>query len=261
MVAMNKTMLIAMAHADDMEYYAGGTVAKFVRQGYKAVLLMLTNNICGAAMDSDDENYMRHTPEQVVPVREAEMHEGARILGVDSIVQTGFKDSVYFNGEKLVWLGDADYDMQHSAGHEPLPAAAANQKCIRRVQAVLEKYQPEIVITHNLTSGFEHTCVAHIVNQAFGQAVKTGSSLGSLWTPAHVRHCAWETDIRQFASPDVLIDVTDFWSDKLRAIRAHKSQQVESSIQRVELIARYWGIVRQCRYAEPFFTLYDARYR
>jgi len=257
---MSKRILIAMAHADDMEYYAGGTVAKFIAQGYEAVLLMLTNNICGADLDNDG-NYLQHEPEKVMPVRDQEMHEGARILGVDSIVQTGFKDGVYFDGDKPVWIGDKDYDMHHKSGHEPLAAAAANMNCIRRVQGVLEKYEPEIVITHNLTSGFEHTCAAHLVNQAFRQAVKAGADLGSLWAPTHVRHCAWETDMRLFPSPNIIIDVTDYWTQKVKAIRAHKSQQVEASIKKVELISRYWGIVRQCRYAEPFFTLYDARYR
>ncbi len=257
---MNKRIMVAMAHADDMEYYAGGTVAKFVSQGYEAVLLMLTNNICGADLDNDD-HYLQHTPEQVMPVRESEMHEGARILGLETIVQAGFKDSVYFDGDQLVWLGDKDYDLQHKSGGEPLPAAAVNMNCIRRIQAVFEKYEPEVVITHNLTSGFEHTCAAHLVNQAYGQAVKAGASLGSLWVPTHVRHCAWETDVRLFPSPNILIDVTDFWSLKLKAIRAHRSQQVEPNIKKVELISRYWGIARQCRYAEPFFTIHDARYR
>ena len=257
---MKKRMMIAMAHADDMEYYAGGTVAKFVDRGYEAILLMLTNNICGADIDGDD-NYMQHTPDDVVPVREAEMHEGACVLGVDSIVQAGFKDSVYFDGDKLVWLGDPGYRVDHSSGAEPLSAAAVNMRCIGHVQAILEKYEPEIVITHNFTSGFEHTCAAHIVNQAFNQAVSNGVPLGSLWIPTHVRHGAWETDVRMFPSPNVIIDVTDHWTTKLRAIRAHKSQKVEPSIKRVEVVARYWGIAAQCRYAEPFFAIRDARYR
>lgn len=257
---MAKRIMIAMAHADDMEYYAGGTVAKFVSRGYQAVLLMLTNNICGADIDGSN-HFMDHTPEEVVPVREQEMHDGARILGVDSIVQANFKDSVYYDGDKLAWIGEKDYDMHHPAGGEPLVAAAANMKCIRRITAVLEKYEPEIVITHNFTSGFEHTAAAHIVNQAFGEAVKNGCNLGSLWIPTHVRHAAWETDVRMFPSPNVLIDVTDFWSQKVKAIRAHKSQQVEASIKKVETIGKYWGIAAQCLYAEPFFTIRDARYR
>jgi LmbE family N-acetylglucosaminyl deacetylase len=257
---MSKTVVIAMAHADDMEVYAGGTVAKLVHQGYRAVLVMLTNNIAGADVHGDGE-FMRHTPEQVAPIREEEAHEGARILGVDAIVNVGFKDAVYYTGDTLAFLGDAAYDVHHPAGQEPLPAAAANMKCIARVQSVLEKYDPQIVITHNFTSGFEHTCVAHIVNQAFGQAVKDDKLTGSLWIPTHVRHSAWETDVRLFASPNVLIDVTDYWALKVKAIRAHRSQQMEKSIKKVELIARYWGIARQCLYAEPFFTIYDARYR
>lgn len=252
-------LLVAMAHANDMEYYAGGTVAKFAGQGYEVVLVMMSANICGADLDGDG-NYLKHTPDQVKPVREAETHAGAQELGVESIVQVGFKDSIYFENGKLAWLGEPEYDMRHPSGSEPLPAAAANQRCIDRVQHVLERYQPEIVITHNFSSGFEHTCVAHIVNQAFGAALRKGAKLGSLWVPAHVRHGAWESDVRLYPSPNILIDVTDQWTTKLRAIRAHRSQNVEGSIKKVEIIGRYWGMARQCRYAEPFFTVIDARY-
>jgi len=255
-----KRLMVIMAHADDMEFYAGGTVAKFADQGYEIILVMMTANICGADLDGDG-NYLQHPPENVIPVREAETHAGAEILGADTILQVGFKDSIYFDGRRLVTIGDSRYDVHHESGSEPIVAAPANMKCIERVQRIVEKYEPQIVITHNLTSGFEHTCVAQMANQAFSQAVRDGAKLGQLWMPTQVRHGAWESDIRMFASPNILIDVTDYWTTKLKAIRAHRSQLVESSIKKVEVIGRYWGIVRQCRYAEPFFTIYDATYR
>lgn len=255
-----RRLVVAMAHADDMEYYAGGTVAKFVSLGWEVTLVMLTSNISGGDIRGDGE-YLKHTPEQVMPVREQEAHAGAEILGVSSIIQVGFKDSIYYTGNEVAWLGDAAFDLQHPSGTEPLAAAAINMRCIQRVQRVLEQLSPEIVITHNFSSGFEHTCAAHLVNQAFGSAVRQGADLGCLWIPAHVRPAAWESDVRLFPSPNIVIDVTDFWTTKLRAIRAHRSQGVEPSIKKVEVIGRYWGIVAQCRYAEPFFTIRDARYR
>ena len=257
---MKKRILVAMAHANDMEFYAGGTIAKFVREGFEVVLVMFTANISGADIQGDG-NYLNHLPEDVVPVRRDEMHRGAAELGVKDIVEMGYKDSLYYTGQSVAWMGESDYDDDHPSGGKPLPAAAAGLKAIEKMRKLLEQYEPEIVITHNFSSGFEHTCVAHIVNQAFGEAVKAGVSLGSLWIPAHVRHGAWASDVRLHPSPNIIIDVTDHWSDKLRAMRAHRSQNIEKAVKKVDLIARYWGIVRQCRYAEPFFTVYEARYR
>ncbi|MCC6581275.1 MAG: PIG-L family deacetylase [Phycisphaeraceae bacterium] len=253
-------LLIAMAHGDDMEFYCGGTVAKFVSEGWRAVLVMFTANMPGADLHNDGK-FLEHPPEAVAPAREEEVHAGASELGVDTIVQMGFKDSAYYTGQRVTWLGDPDYNLQHPVGHEPLPAAAGNFRCIQKLQAVLDKHKPEIVITHNFSSGFEHTCVATMVNQAFGQAVRDGTKLGSLWIAAAARHSAWESDVRLFPSPNILIDITDHWTTKLRAIRAHKTQHVESAIPKIEAVARYWGIARQCRYAEPFSMIQDARYR
>jgi LmbE family N-acetylglucosaminyl deacetylase len=257
---MQKRIMMLKAHADDVEYYAGGTVAKFVAQGYEAILVMLSNNCAGGDLNRDG-NYLKHSPEKTMAVREAEMRAGAEVLGISVIEQMGFKDSLYFNGEKVVTIGDEEFDMQHPCGLPPLPAAALNKKYIRQVQHVIEKYEPEIAITHNFTSGFDHTSAAHLVNQAFGLAVLGGASLGVLWIPAHVRHCAWQSDVRLFPSPSAIIDITDYWDKKLAAMRAHRSQNVEPTLENIELIDRYWGLVRGCKYAEPFFAIQDARYR
>jgi LmbE family N-acetylglucosaminyl deacetylase len=256
---VNKRIMVVMAHADDMEYYAGGTMAKFVDRGYEGGLVMLTVNWAGADIDGDG-GYRRHPPEKVIPVRDAEMRAGAEVLGVSVIEQLNFKNLLYSVDGEFVWFGDTKYDVHHPLGEESIAAAAINSRCIRRVQAILEEYEPEIVIAHNFSSGFEHTCAAHVVNQAFGQAVKAGADVGSLWVPAHVRHCAWQSDVRLFPSPSVIVDISDYWQKKVDAMRAHRSQNVERTLEKVEIICRYWGIARQCRYAEPFFTVNDARY-
>ncbi len=258
--ARPRRLMVAMAHADDMEYYCGGTVAKFVQQGWEVVLTMLSANIAGADLQQDGR-YLEHPPEEIAPVREAETHAGAEILGVSTIVQMGFKDSLYYTGQELVFLGDAGYDTQHPAGTQPLAAAPSHPACLRRMRQVLEKYEPQIVITHNFSSGFEHACAASVVNHAFNQAVREGVKLEQLWMPTQVRHGTGDADLRMFLSPNVVIDVTDQWTDKLKALRAHRSQRVEDSIKKVEIIGRYWGLVRGTRYAEPFYTLHDARYR
>ena len=39
---MKKTVCAIMAHADDVEYYGGGTFAKFAAEGYKALYGVLS---------------------------------------------------------------------------------------------------------------------------------------------------------------------------------------------------------------------------
>ena len=63
---MQKRILAAMAHADDLEYYAGGTMAKFVARGYEGILLMLSCNCAGGDIRGDG-NYLKHSPEETMP--------------------------------------------------------------------------------------------------------------------------------------------------------------------------------------------------
>ena len=53
-----------------------------------------------------------------------------------------------------------------------------------------------------------------------------------------------------FVSPDVLVDITEQFSTKLEAIRAHKSQRI--SLDRFTMIAEHWGNVAGVKYAEAF---------
>jgi len=122
-----KTVVVAMAHADDMEVYAGGTVAKLVHQGYRAVLVLLTNNIAGGDIHGDGE-FMRHTPDEVAPVREDEAHEGARILGVDVIVNIGFKDAVYYDGDHRAFRDD----LHHRHRPQPTAGPVRHARCVSR---------------------------------------------------------------------------------------------------------------------------------
>jgi len=248
-----------MAHADDMEVYAGGTMAKFVDQGYEGVLVLLTACMAGAKVG--DRGYRQTVPEEAIPIRDREVRDGAGILGVSKVERLDFQNTLYSDGSDFVWMGDEAFDPDHPAAGPLSPAVAINPKLIQPVVDLIRKYEPEIVIGQHMLSGFEHVCAGHIVNLAFRQAMEEGASLGQLWLPAAVRHCTWASDIRLYPSPNILIDITDYWDKKEQAMLAHQSQKLEESVEKIRAISHYWGMARQCELAEPFFTLCDARYR
>ncbi|MHC4715488.1 MAG: PIG-L deacetylase family protein [Planctomycetota bacterium] len=255
---MNRCIMAVMAHADDLEVYAGGTMAKFTDAGYEGVLVMLTANMGGARVGG--KGYRRTLPQEAIPLRAAEVRAGAEILGVSVIEEMKFMGEVYSDGEKFVYLGDPGYDVNHPAAGMPLVAAALHPEAVDRLKGLLARYEPEIVISHSFTSGFGHTAAAHLTNQAFGLALKEGASLGQLWVSSRVRHCAWESDVRLYPPPNILIDISDVWERKERALLAHESQGLASQIEKLKAIDRHWGIAHQCELAEPFTMIRDGRY-
>jgi LmbE family N-acetylglucosaminyl deacetylase len=256
---VKKLIMAVMAHADDLEVYAGGTMAKFVEQGYEGVLVMLSANIAGAS--AGGKKYRQTLPEECIPLRAAETRAAAEVLGVRRVEFLNFQDMLYSDGTDFVHLGDAGFNPALPGVGPLLPAVAMNPKLVAPVTEVIARYEPEIVIMQHAFSGFEHVTSGHIVNLAFRQAMKTGASLGQLWLPMTVRHCTWESDLRVYPSPNVLIDITAQWEKKSAAMLAHKSQRLEGAIEKIRLANRYWGMARQCELAEAFFTLCDARYR
>lgn len=72
-----KTVLIVVAHADDMEFMAAGTVARFTRElGYDVYEYILTDNGRGS--------YRLHKDE-LIAVSEQEALEAGRILGLKEV--------------------------------------------------------------------------------------------------------------------------------------------------------------------------------
>jgi LmbE family N-acetylglucosaminyl deacetylase len=256
---MKKCIMAIMAHADDLEVYAGGTMAKFIAAGYEGVLVMLSANANGAAIG--DKKYRETLPAEAMVVREQETREGAAILGVRHLEFLNFQSMMHSDGKGFVWLGDPGFRTDHPGMGPLIPAVAMNPRLLDPVVAAIRKYEPEIVIAQHILSGFEHVCSGHIINLAFRTAMKEGASLGQLWMPMIVRHCTWESDFRLYPSPNILIDITAQWALKEKAMLAHGSQGLEKSVAKIRLANQYWGMARQSELAEPFFTLCDARYR
>lgn len=256
---VKKRIMAIVAHADDMEVYAGGTMAKFVGQGYEGIEVLLTASMAGGKIG--ERSYRQVAPSEIKPVRNEELRAGAAVLGVDIVERLDFQSTMHSDGEDFVWLGDDGFQASHPLAGPLLPAVAINPKLLRPVVDLIAKYEPEIVIGQHMTSGFEHVCAGHIVNLAFRQAMADGASLGQLWLPMAVRHCTWASDLRIYPSPNILIDITDTWDRKVEAMLAHTSQALADAVEKVRIASRYWGMARQCEYAEPFFTLCDARYR
>jgi LmbE family N-acetylglucosaminyl deacetylase len=83
---MTKRVLVIVAHADDMEFMAGGTIAKMAGLGYEIREVIATNNERGTLDPDWDERFTAET-------RREEARRGAKVLGVNPDVEfLGYED-------------------------------------------------------------------------------------------------------------------------------------------------------------------------
>jgi LmbE family N-acetylglucosaminyl deacetylase len=81
----NKVIMVVVAHPDDPEFGAGGTVAKFVLDGWQAIYVICTNGDKGT---SD----LKMTSEKLAKIREHEQMNAAKVLGISEVVFLRYPD-------------------------------------------------------------------------------------------------------------------------------------------------------------------------
>jgi LmbE family N-acetylglucosaminyl deacetylase len=190
----DKKMLIFVAHADDTEFLAGGTVAKFAAEGWEIVEVIATNNERGS-FELDRETLIRDS--------EKEALAAARILGKKDVIFLGYPDGN---------LGDT-------------PINVLREKFIR----LLRQHRPQLVMTFDPWAPFEphpdHRAVAWAAVEAIF------FSHLPLFHPEHLKqglkpHLVAE--VYYFAKESNLVnkavDITAFVDKKIEALCAHDSQ-------------------------------------
>src|SRR6266704_1750278 len=80
-----RRVLMITAHPDDCEFGAGGTVAKFVKEGKDVALVVVTNGDKG----SSDRTM---TSPRLAEIRAEEQRNASRTLGVDQVTFLGYPD-------------------------------------------------------------------------------------------------------------------------------------------------------------------------
>jgi LmbE family N-acetylglucosaminyl deacetylase len=131
-----KRIIVFEAHGDDMEFFAGGTVARFASLGHEVIVVCATDNDKGSFELSADE--MR-------AVRDRELQGAADILGITRVIPLGYSD------------GDLAYD-------------APPRELRGRFMGLIREHKPDIVFTWDPFAPYEghpdHRAVAVAANEA-----------------------------------------------------------------------------------------------
>jgi LmbE family N-acetylglucosaminyl deacetylase len=211
-------VLVVMAHPDDAEFGAAGTVARWAREGRHVSYAIVTDGNRGT---EDPEM----TPERLTKIRHAEQRAAATKLGVREVFFLGYDDGSV----------QPTLDLR------------------REITRWIRRCKPDVVVAPDPSRWFTgQTYVNHPDHRATGDA-----TLAAIMPSADTRlifpellqeglepHKVKEIYLTGPAQPDMWVDITDTFHLKIQALREHASQigdwtdMEESLRQRAHEIAR-----------------------
>lgn len=208
------TILIVVAHPDDIEFGASGSAAVWSAQGAHVVYCIVTDGAGGS-------NSPDMTPERLVEIRRQEQLAAAAKVGVSEVHFLGYRD-----GELV-----ATVDLR------------------RHLTRLIRQIKPNRVVimdpTAVLISGEGFDYINHPDHRAAGEAAlyavfpSSGSRLvmPELLTEGLEPHNVGELYLQMSDKANIAVDVTAVWEQKIAALLEHRSQVDES----VADMVHQWG--------------------
>ena len=193
-----KQILVILAHPDDPEFFCGATIARWTSTGHTVRYVLLTRGDKGA----QDRSL---SPETISCMREDEQQAAAKILGVKSVRFLNYADGYLVPDLKL-------------------------RKDIVRI---IRQERPDILVTCDPLNFISDTHINHPDHRAAGQAVVDAvfpAAGNPFFFPELMDeeglapHSVKEVWMSISMQPNVIMDVTDFWPIKMKALHAHASQ-------------------------------------
>jgi len=224
---MKLDILVIAAHPDDAELGAGGSIAKSVKQGKKVGILDLTRGELGT----------RGTPE----MRVKEAKSAANVLGVKVRENAELSDGFLENSK--------DFQL--------------------KIIPFIRQYMPDIVLANAIADRHpDHAKASKLISDSCFlsglRAIDTHwkGSLQKAWRPNAVYHFIQDYYIK----PDFIVDITDTWEIKMKAVEAFSSQfyqgkqdkgpvtpiSTKGFIQNLESRAREYGRLIKTEFGEGF---------
>jgi LmbE family N-acetylglucosaminyl deacetylase len=217
--------LVVAAHPDDAEFTSGGTLARWVAEGWQISLVVCTDGGKG----SPDA---RVQPTHLARVRRVEQENSAKLLGL----------------QEIAWFGYTDGEL----------ARAAN--LVERLTEIVRRAFPQRLLTWDPWKPYQlhpdHRTVGFAALDAvlaagnphfFPEQIETGLA----------PHRLEQVYLFGTNAPDEWVDITATFERKMSAIECHASQvaSLRDLALKMSHCNREWGLEHGCTYAEAFKVL------
>lgn len=207
-----KRVLVVMAHPDDCDFGAGGTIAQWTAHGIEVSYCIITNGDQGG-----EESGI--PLEEMAKVRQKEQRDAGAALGVSEITYLNYRDG---------WL---------------MPSIELRKEIVRAIRIA----KPDRMVVQSPERNWERIYSSHPDHLAAGetaiQAVYPDARNPFAFTdlkeaglePWRVR----EVWITGSPTPNHFVDITETFSRKMDALHAHVSQTAHNK--ELENMVRSWG--------------------
>jgi LmbE family N-acetylglucosaminyl deacetylase len=223
-------VLVMVAHPDDAEFGAAGTVARLTADGKDVFYGIATDGSKGSAEPD-------MTPDRLTAIRKREQQAAATVLGVKEVCFLDFPDGML------------------------LPTLELR----RAITGAIRKYKPDVLICQNPSRDLTASPFAqHPDHLATGEAALAAAypcardrlTFPELLSEGLEPHAVKEVWVSGTGTPDIYIDIAATLDQKVAALLAHESQVERGRIETmIPERARQIGSARGLEYAEAFKLL------
>ncbi len=215
----SKTIIVVSAHSDDHVIGAGATMAKYARQGFKVLTIIIS-------LGELSHPWLKQ--EHIAKQRVKEAVKANKILGCEK--------PIFFNIPEVKFKTLLD------------------DQNIEKLVKIFNKYKPDMVFTH--TPDDPH--LGHkITLQAVLKALQS-SSIGKEVKPMLLGFDVWTLfKFKQASNPRIYIDVSDTFAVKMKALKVFETQKISiiNLFLSIYLKALIGGFKIKKRFAEVFYKL------
>lgn len=207
-----KRILVVMAHPDDCDFGAGGTIALWTKKGIEVSYCIVTNGDQGGEASE-------FSLEDMAKVRQREQREAGKVLGVSQVTYLNYRDG------SLV------------------PTLELRKEIVREIR----RAKPDRMVVQSPERNWERIFASHPDHLAAGEAAIQAvypdarnpyaftDLIESGFEPWRVR----ELWITGSPHPNHFVDITETFSKKMDALKAHVSQTAHNP--ELEPMVRSWG--------------------
>ncbi|HMD87604.1 MAG TPA: PIG-L deacetylase family protein [Anaerolineaceae bacterium] len=191
-------ILVMLAHPDDPEFFCGASIARWVRLGHSVKYCLLTKGDKG----SQDRNIK---PEELARIRVEEEYRASAVLGVNSVRFLDYCDGILFT----------------------------SMETRRTVARVIRQEKPDILVTCDPTNYFpregtinhpDHRTAGQIVLDGYFPAAGNSMFFPELLDEGLEPHSVKELWLSLPYEANLILDVTEYWGLKIKALHEHRSQ-------------------------------------